>query len=202
MRKPTQILPAHYISKGTLDLSTNRKAAVALSLLGIALFFVFGGLFIYAIGQMRPQDTGEMTSVVIHGLGSLLLAILIAVAINIVVVVLHEAVHGVFIWLFTRSRPGFAFKIWYAYASAPTWYLPRNQYLIVALAPLVVLTVLGFALAPFIPAGLLVPLLLFMTLNASGAVGDIGVAIWLLFQPPDCLANDRGDAVTLYVPGA
>ncbi len=201
MDKPTQTLPANYILKGTLDLSTDRKAALVFSLMGIVLFFVFGGLFGYAIVRMRPLDSGQMTSITITGVGSLVLVILVAVGINIVVVVLHEAVHGLFFWLFTKSRPGFAFKIWYAYASAPSWYLPRSLYLVVALSPLIALTALGFALVPFAPAGLLAALLLFMTLNASGAVGDIGVAIWLLFQPQSCLANDHGDAISLYVPG-
>ena len=180
-------------------MSTDRKAALILSVAGIVLFFIFGGLFGYAIVQMRPQDTGQITHITISGLG-LLLAILAALAINVVVIVLHEAVHGVFFWLFTGSRPGFAFKIWYAYASAPDWYLPRRLYFIVALAPLVGLSALGLALVPFVPAGALLALLLFLTMNASGAVGDIAVAIWLLSQPPACLVNDHGDAVTFYTP--
>jgi hypothetical protein len=59
-------------------------------------------------------------------------------------------------------KPKFAFKVWYAYATAPGWYLPRNQYAVVAIAPLVVLSLLGIILfLAFVPAGLLTPVLLF-----------------------------------------
>ncbi len=200
MQKPTQTLPENYIVKGTLDIRKDRKAAGVLSVAGIVLFFVFGGLFSYAIVQMRPLASRQMASINLASLGEVLLAIVVALGVNLVMVVLHEAVHGVFFWLFTGSRPQFAFKLWYAYASAPGWYLPRNLYFITGVAPLVALTALGLALAAFAPAWMLLPLLLFITLNASGAVGDIAVAAWLLLQPAGCLANDRGDAVTLYVP--
>ncbi len=205
MQKPSQSLPANYLSKGTLDISKDQKAALVLSAAGIVLFIIFGVLFAYLMWRIRPQDAGQLTNINVNiGLESLfrlLLFIVAALVINMLVVVLHEAVHGLFFWLFTGSRPGFAFKIWYAYASAPSWYLPRGQYFIVAVSPLVVLTLLGFALVPFVPSWMLLPLLLFLTLNASGAVGDIAVAVWLLFQPPSCMVNDHGDAVTLYVPG-
>jgi hypothetical protein len=37
-----------------------------------------------------------------------------------------------------------------------------------------------------------------MTANAAGAIGDIVVAAWLLFQPLNALVQDVGDAVTSY----
>ena len=69
----------------------------------------------------------------------------------LVMIVLHEGLHGLFFWLFTREKPKFAFKGFYAYAAMPDWYLPKKEYLITALAPLVGITllgVLGLALLP------------------------------------------------------
>ncbi len=51
----------------------------------------------------------------------------------IVTLVLHELVHGLCFWSFTRDRPRFGWKLIYAYAAAPGWYLPRGRYLTVAL---------------------------------------------------------------------
>ena len=68
-----------------------------------------------------------------------------------VVFVLHEAVHGLFFWLYTRDRPRFGFKGWYLYASAPGWYLSRNRFLVVGLSPLVTMTAAALGLAMVVP---------------------------------------------------
>lgn len=136
----------------------------------------------------------------IIGGGQLLLSAAMIALVAVGVIVLHEIVHGLFFWLFTGSRPVFALKIVYAYAGAPDWYLPCRQYMVVGVAPLVVITALGVLLLAVVPQGWLLPVLLFTALNAGGAVGDLGVAAWLLVQPAACLANDEGDRVTLYRP--
>ena len=43
-------------------------------------------------------------------------------------------------------------------------------------------------------------MLVVMTLNAAGSVGDMAVAAWLIRAPAGCLANDQGDAFNLYIP--
>lgn len=200
MLTPTQTLPENYVLKGTLDLHTNRKAALGLSLAGVILLVAFAALFGHIFILMRPQDAEVLTRLEINGLRGVLVATLAALGINAVMAVLHEAVHGLFFRLFTGARPRFAFKLWYAYTAAPAWYLPRNLYFVVAVAPLLGLTALGLALMAVAPVGFFWPLMLFLTLNAGGSVGDMAVAGWLLMQPSSCLANDRGDAVTLYLP--
>jgi hypothetical protein len=115
-------------------------------------------------------------------------------------IVVHELIHGLFFWLFTRERPTFGFKGAYAYAAAPDWYMPRNQYAIVGLAPLVLMTLAGLVLLPVIPVWAIPALLFVVVTNAAGAVGDIAVVGWLLLQPRATLVNDIGDAVTLYRP--
>jgi hypothetical protein len=114
--------------------------------------------------------------------------------------VLHELVHGAFFWLFTHQRPHFGFKGAYAYAAAPDWYIPRRQYMLVGISPLVVLSLLGVLLLPVLPAGALLPWLVALAGNAAGAVGDALIVGWLLFQPDSVLVQDHGDAVTVYKP--
>ena len=88
----------------------------------------------------------------------------------------------------------------YAYAAAPEWYLPRQHHVAVALAPLVVMTLVGLLWLPVAPAVVVPPLLLVLVLNASGAVGDLVTVIWLLKQPRATFVRDRGDTITLYQP--
>jgi hypothetical protein len=62
-------------------------------------------------------------------------------AASVLIIPLHELVHGLLFWVFTRRRPLFGLRLpFYAFAAAPVdVYLPRNPYLVVALAPLVLL---------------------------------------------------------------
>jgi len=197
--QPTRELPPNYHSAGTLDLSKDRRALILMNVLAVGLLAGFGYLFLRIMIFLRPVDGPAALSYSISGPFGILLALVYIALLYAAVIILHEAVHGIFFWLYTRTRPKFAFKIWYAYATAPGWYLPRNQYAVVAISPLVVLSLLGIILFLFIPAGMLAPIFFFITFNAAGAVGDIVVLFWLLSKPPSCLAADQGDAVTLYV---
>jgi hypothetical protein len=62
----------------------------------------------------------------------------------------------------------------------------------------VLLSALGVALLPIVPLGFIPLLLAFLVLNASGAVGDIAIVCWLLFQPTTLLGRDTGDAIIVY----
>jgi hypothetical protein len=198
--KPAQTLPEGYILKGTLDLSRNTRALLGLNLVGVVLFFLFAWLFTALAVQIRPDASAVFSVVEISGIWSFIRLILIIVLLQVLMIVLHEGIHGLFFWIFTRARPRYAFKGLYAYASMTGWYFPRRQYLIACLAPLVVITLLGFLLITFIPATWILPVLVVMTLNAAGAVGDMAVAVWLIRAPAGCMANDQGDAFNLYIP--
>jgi hypothetical protein len=200
MMEPTRELPANYRLSGTLDLSKNRTALILMNVLAVGLLIGFGYLFLMIMVRLRPVDGPAGFGISIEGPLGILIYLGYIALLYIAVVLLHEAIHGIFFWIFTRSRPHFAFRVWYAYATAPGWYLPRNQYAVVGVAPLVVISFLGILLFLFVPAGWLMTIFLLITFNASGAVGDIAVLIWLFTKPKTCLAADRGDAVSLYVP--
>lgn len=196
--RPTRDLPAGYREWARLDLNKDMGAQVGLSIAGLVLLLVFGWLFLVAAAALRGSD--ESLGFTASGAGWLA-ALTVLLAVMAAVVVLHEAVHGLFFWLFTGDRPTFGFKGMYAYAAAPEWYLPRWPYAVVGIAPLLVLTLLGLALLPAVPAAAVTPLVAAMTLNAAGAVGDLLVVGWLLVVPRRALVNDTGDVFTVYAPG-
>ncbi len=112
--------------------------------------------------------------------------------------VLHELVHGVFFWLFTRSRPTFGFRGWYAFAAAPGWLLTRGQYLVVTLAPFVLLSILGIILLAIVPTGALAAILAGTVMNAAGAVGDLWVVFLILREHRPIMIEDLGDGFNFY----
>ena len=198
--RPTQTLPPGYQAAGKIDLKTNKSFLVWMNIGGAALLFAFGWLFIRLLIWLRPEAAVEALSLQISGIQGIFASLAFFLVISLAVILLHEAVHGLFFWLFTGGRPVFAFRGLYASASAPGWYLPRGQYLVVALAPLTLLSLAGLVFMYFAPPAWLLALLAFLALNAGGAVGDLSVAAWLLSKPPDCLANDQSDVITLYLP--
>ena len=199
--RATQTLPADYRKNGTMDISKNEAILLLLNLIGLAAMVAFGFLFFKAIVWMRPGDVASGVQVLQVTTGASWVWVAAAVIVlTIFHVVLHEAIHGLFFWIFTRSRPKFAFRWAYAYASAPDWFIPRNPFLITTLAPFVLISLGGLAVLATAPVGWLLPTWFVITMNAGGAVGDLAVAAWLLTQPSASLAQDRGDAVTLYSP--
>ncbi len=195
--KATQTLPAGLIRGGRFDLTSKPIVLILMNVIGFGLLALSGALFHALITALRPDYTNSLT---ISGLGGAFSLLLALVAVTVIMLVVHEGIHGLFFWVFTRSRPRFAFKGWYAYAAAPGWYIPVPQYLVVGLAPAVLMTLIGALLIPILPVKLLFPLLLLVAFNISGAVGDLWVVFWLLLRPRGSYTLDFGDAVEVYVP--
>ena len=66
-------------------------------------------------------------------------------------------------------------------------YLPRNQYLVVGIAPLVLLTLVGLLLVVIGPVVVVPILILFVAFNAAGAAGDLLMVARLLSYSPETL---------------
>jgi hypothetical protein len=190
---PLKELPPNYQLHSTFNLST-KKAVLVLNLIGFFLLLFFGSLFIGLAKAMRPDFT--RFGIVISSVFSLLVPLVVLV----LMILLHEVIHGLFFWLYTHQRPIFAFKGAYAYAAAPDWYLPRNKYVVVGLSPLILISLAGLLLLTIAPLSFFPSILIVMIFNAAGAVGDLIVVGWLLLKQPDSLVRDYGDMFTVYQP--
>ena len=193
----TKTLPPTYSSTYVVDLSRDRRLLIGLNIAGIFWLVIVVALLLWLFLRLRPEIAPIAFS---FTAGSLLSAIVLTLFIIFVTVLLHEAIHGLFFWLFTKERPRFGFKGAYAYAAAPAWYLPRDQFLIVGLAPLLLITVVGLWLVPLVPKGALPLLFVALAMNSSGAIGDLYVTGLLLRRPRHTLINDVGDGFTFYEP--
>ena len=190
---PTKTLPENFKPLVQMDLTRNKGLAIGLNVMAVALFLVFGVWFARLSMRLRPElwQDGHVVSLGTSEIFSLILAL-------ILMTLLHEGVHGLFFWWFTKEKPRFGVKLMYAYAAAPDWYLPRNLFVIVGLAPLVLLSAIGIALMPVFPLGWMPGLIFFLTFNGAGAVGDMLTVLVVLYQPKGTLVNDLGDKFTVY----
>lgn len=185
--EPTKTLPEGYCPQSRLDLSESRMVCIFLSV-SLLLFLPLAGYFFVRMTEWLRQDGMSF---------AMSLPVAVAMVASVVLIVLlHEGVHGLFFWHFTGERPVIGVKGIYTYAAAPDWFLPRNQSVVVVIAPLLVLSVVGLLLLPVVPVWLVAPLVLALTLNAAAAVGDVLQVFWLLTQPPSALVKDAGDTFT------
>jgi hypothetical protein len=192
--RASRILPEGDVPTVSLDLSRGSVATV-LSVAALALVVPVGWLVIQFIAASRPDATAVEFRA---GPAEVLVALAIAAGTLLLVVVAHELLHGAGFWLATGERPSFGFKGLYAYAAARDWYVPRGPYLLIGLAPLVVLSAALLGLVAAIPVSLLPVAFLAVVVNAVGSVGDVLVVAWLLARPLVTFVRDSGDAVTLY----
>jgi hypothetical protein len=107
---------------------------------------------------------------------------------------LHEGLHGLALVL-QGHRPRFGFRSGYPYASIqPGEFLTRRQYVLMALTPLISMTLIGSLLLVLVPAGIGQMLLLTLLLNAAASLGDLAVADRARRWPAHALfaADDSG----------
>ncbi len=119
----------------------------------------------------------------------LLLWFAINVVSYIVILPLHEVIHGLAFALW-GGHPYFGAKLPLAlYCGAKNQLFRRNQYLVVGLAPLIVITLAGIIFTLLSPS--LASYIIFATIgNFSGAAGDVWVAKRILRQPSSVLVED------------
>jgi hypothetical protein len=188
----TKTLPLDFEPLYTLDLAKDLRVGMLLNLAVLFMLFIFGYLFLWAGKTLRPETwSADQTLLGEIGLVDL-------VVVFVLMVLLHEGIHGLFFWVYTRERPKFGLKLLYAYASAPDWYFHRNPFIWVGLSPLVLISLIGVLLIPWLPIAWIPPLILFLTINAAGSMGDAFIVLKLLSQPDDALIQDLGDSFTIY----
>ena len=191
MNTLTQTLPAGYIQSGQIDLKKDKRLIILLNIVGVTVIVLSFYLLSAFTAWVRPDImTFSVTVTVTNLLGALGLTVLI--------LPLHEGIHGLFFWIFSRSRPVFGLRPLYAYAGAPTWFFPKGQFFITTLAPLVVIGAAGLLLLLLAPISWVLMIVFLVASNTGGAVGDLFVFFRLLRSSPTSFANDTGEVVTFY----
>ena len=127
------------------------------------------------------------------------LAILAGVAVT---VVLHELIHGITMRRYgAKPKYGVLWSGLMFYATAAGFAFRRNDYLKVALAPLLVLSLIVLVvLAMPISANLATLLIICGSFNAAGAIGDLWITRIVLRYPAHAYVIDERDGVRIFMP--
>jgi|GEM_PF-581270 hypothetical protein len=130
-------------------------------------------------------------------LGGVLLWLVINIVGYVVILPLHELVHAA-AFLSWGGKPYFGVKAPYAlFCGAKNQVFRRNQYLVIGLAPLVVITLAAIIFTLFSPV--LASYTLFASIgNFSGAAGDIWSVQRMLRWPASVLIEDTEDGYRIW----
>ncbi len=116
-------------------------------------------------------------------------------------IIMHELVHGLTMCMFgARPQYGLLLKHLLFYATAPGYGFRRNAYIIIAIAPLIVLSILAI-LGMFILQGTIwVPLLaVCAALNVGGAAGDLWITSLILRYSKTAYIVDERDGFRVLI---
>ena len=191
MNASTQMLPDGYVQSGEINLKKDKRLAMILNIGAFIIFIPMFYLLSRFIALVRPDITNFSVTITIG-------KVLGALGLTVVVLSIHEIIHGLFFWIFSHGRPVFALRLPYASAGAPTWFFPKPQYAITALGPVIIIGAVGLLLLLLAPISWMLMIVLLVALNTSGAIGDVFVFFRLLKCSPTSFANDTGEVVTFF----
>jgi hypothetical protein len=123
-----------------------------------------------------------------------------AVVTFILILPIHELLHGIAIqFVGHHARYGMDLSKGVLYATADQALFRRNEYIFVALAPFIGITLAGMALLIVVPSSLTIYISLAIVLNAGGAIGDLWTVFIILHYPSSALVRDEGDGFRVYI---
>jgi hypothetical protein len=126
----------------------------------------------------------------------------LAVAGLVITFVLHELMHGLVMHMFgAKPKYGIIWKGMMFYATSPGYAFHRNNYVVIALAPFVCISILVI-LGMWLLQGTLWVVLLGLcgTINASGAIGDMWMTMIVLRHATTAQVIDERDGIRVFLP--
>ena len=180
--KATQTLPSTYILYRNFRPSSWRVTHWVTWIFGVALAGLSLGSLRRLAEILRPEFQPKRLHLevpTLERLGSILVLILFLA----IIFAVHELIHAIFLWFFTGHRPtlvagggGLALRL-------PSWYIPRDQFLVTNLAPFCLMSLAGLLLLPIVPQNQLSLVVFLTAMNMAGSIADITSSAYLLLHP-------------------
>ncbi len=188
--KSLNVLPENYTLKLAVDLQKDKKSALLVNSLAllIAALMVVPAAFLVPINRLFSFENGLLVYCLRFG------ALFISL---IVYMVLHELTHGVFMKLCGTEKVKYGFKGLYAFAGSEDYY-DKKSYIIIALAPVVLLGLLLLIINLFVSTEWFWVVYFLQVCNISGAAGDFYVTLRFCKMPKDILVHDNGTSMEVY----
>jgi hypothetical protein len=191
---PHGTMPPHYKEVLHWNVTQNIWRVIILNLLALPLGLIIGVVFFIFLFQF-----GQPPIVKFYNSNQFLIMFFLSTA---MVLIVHEWVHGITMQAYgARPKYGIIWKGLMLYASAPGYAFRRNQYLVIALAPLVILSLLA-CLGILLLAGSVIVWMLpvYAVTNGGGAIGDVWMSLIVLRYPSYAYVVDERDGMRIFLP--
>lgn len=188
--KAVSSLPDGYKEIFKVNLQKDKKIAMAINIWAIAvavLLAVPGHLYVPVTTLFNMDD----------GLGAYTLRFVCMLVSIIAYLILHELIHGITMKFFGTQKVNYGFTGLYAFAGSDDYYC-KKSYIIIALAPIVVLGIVIAIINALVPKEWFWVVYFVQLSNISGAAGDIYVTAKFSKMPNDILVQDSGVGMTVY----
>ena len=184
-------LPPGYEKTFSINIRQDKRISLILNGVSIALL-VLAGWFLLEFVPTPSVMEGKIT----------LLHLAIFLLSLIIMIILHEGIHALFFWLFSKKpvKFGFLSSGLAFYAACPGQYFSRSAYMVIALSPLLIICALAFIGMSVLPPGLLFALMCIFVLNFAGASGDLYYAFRIILAPKHSYALDTEDGMQIFSP--
>ncbi len=193
-------LPKNYQPMDQFDLNENQGLAMILNLTGIGVLFGAGWLLLESLAILRPDYLLDENILVISGLREFWRGVLLLVVTLGLMVVLNALGRAIILWLVTKTSPQFGFQGMYKVTATSEWYFSKRAYSLIRLLPMAIITLAGLIAIPLVPLNLVPGVLLLVSLNLAGGLGDVVTIYWLSRRPDDVLILDVNEVVQVFHP--
>jgi len=185
-------LPDDYQEVLHWKVTEKRSRVIAVNIIAVLLLVIFGWWFSIlaaSLGKLLEFRFGLIEIV----------AVFIAVVLTLV---LHELTHGLFMRIYgAKPQYGVLLKGMMFYATSPGYAYPRNNYVVIALAPFVLISLLAILGMWLLQGTLWVALLgICGATNASGAVGDMWITMKVVRYSAQAYVMDERDGIRVFLP--
>ncbi len=184
-------LPQGYSFFDKIDLKNNKKQFWTVQGICLAIIAVMLGIGWLIESPLKIENNTES-----------IIGLVVLIVGFVLYIFAHEAVHGLFMYAFCKTKINYGFVGWAAYAGSSAYY-DKKRYIIIALAPVVVWGVTFAVLNIFFHSGIWFWVIWFLQIgNVSGAAGDFFCVYKTARYPKDILVNDTGLEMQIFCRNA
>lgn len=184
-------LPQGYSFFDKIDLKNNKKQFWTVQGICLAIIAVMLGIGWLIESPLKIENNTES-----------IIGLVVLIVGFVLYIFAHEAVHGLFMYAFCKTKIKYGFVGWAAYAGSSAYY-DKKRYIIIALAPVVVWGVTFAVLNIFFHSGIWFWVIWFLQIgNVSGACGDFFCVYKTARYPKDILVNDTGLEMQIFCRNA
>ena len=182
-------LPEGYEKIYSVDLQKNKKLSLLVNGIAVAIMILMVVPMRFLV-PIRATFSPEK-------LGGYFGKLALTLALLVLYIVLHEAVHGIAMKICGTKKVKYGFTGLYAFAGSSDYY-GKGAYIFIALAPVVLWGAVLAVVNVFIPPEWFWVVYFIQINNISGAAGDFFVTVKFSRLPKDILVQDYGVGMTVY----